>query len=631
MARNSTDHKSQNEEEERKDQNWLRTVSSAVHHRIPITRWIWDYSRMDAVSDVIAGVTLGLTLIPQSIAYSSLAGVPPQYGLNSAFMGCFVYVLFGTIKEVSIGPTSLMALLTAEYTGHLTPQFVVALCFYVGCVEFLMGVLKLGFLVDFISIPVTSGFQTATSVIIIVSQMKGILGVRFKSCSFLDNVHQLFIHFKETQFSADFLLGVSCIVFLLLLRKVKDLPIAEDTTFKRVLKQVLWFASTARNFLAVVISAGIAYYCETYVGKVPFMLSRGVKPGLPPLAFPNLTPTFNNHTYTVTETVEELGLGIFIIPTVAVLANVAIAKAFITGGTIDATQEMLTLSFCNILGSMVQSMPTCGAFTRSAVASASGIRTPLAGLYSGILTMLALTFLTPYFHLIPRATLSAVLISAVLFLIDYQILWPLWKTNKRELCIVLVTLVSCLGLGVEMGLLLGVICNVGHLIYVWARPHIAVSTRKVYLNHGVMEYVLVAPSIGMFFPSVDVVSNHLLEAGLQQGGGRHPVVLDCTHFTSLDYTAAKALCTLMKDFNKRNQHLVLMNASPKMIKRFRHVGCKNIKCCRAESDLEGVVGVIPIGNSNSRTPLENTKENNRHEVIPLMDQRSSSIEVTEKL
>uniref|UniRef100_A0A1B6HCB9 STAS domain-containing protein n=1 Tax=Homalodisca liturata TaxID=320908 RepID=A0A1B6HCB9_9HEMI len=533
-------------------------------------------------------------------------------------MGCFVYIVFGTIKEVSIGPTSLMALLTAEYTSHLSPDFVVALCFFVGFVEFLMGVLKLGFLLDFISIPVTSGFQSATSIIIILSQVKGILGVSFKSCSFHDNVYQLILHIKETKLTADFSLGMGCIVFLLLMRKLKDIPIEGNTTTKLAIKKTLWLLSISRNFIAVVISASIAYYYETTVGRVPFSLSRAVQPGLPPFRFPNLTPVLGNHTYTVPEVMEELGMGIVILPTIAVLANVAIAKAFITGGTIDATQEMLTLSFCNILGSFFQSVPTCGAFTRSAVASASGIRTPLAGLYSGVLVMLALTFLTPYFHLIPKATLSAVLISAVFFLIDYQILWPLWHTNKREMVIVLVTLISCLVLGVELGLFLGIILNVCHLIYIWARPHISVATRKVYLEQGVKEYILVTPTIGMYFPAVDVICNRLQDAGLEKGAGVTPVVLNCVHFTSIDFSAAKAFAGLVRDFSSRGQEIVFLEASPKMVRLFKYVGCKNAKCCNSEVELEHMLfGVVPLGHRSSKSLQGRATDN--HEVIPLMD------------
>lgn len=613
-----------------------------LHRRVPITDWIRNYSKMDVVSDMIAGITLGLTLIPQSIAYSSLARIPPHIGLNSAFVGCFVYVIFGTIKEVSIGPTSLMAFLTAEYTKHLSTDFVVALCFFVGICELLMGIFKLGFLVNFISVPVTSGFQTATSIMIIVSQLKGILGVRFKSCSFMDNVYQLILHIKETKVTADFALGVSCIVCLLLMRKMKDVPVSEKTSGKRVLKKVLWFVSTARNFIAVVVTGFIAFCFEQAGERPPFEISKSVDSGLPPIKFPPLTPTFENHTYTVTEVVNELSPGYIVIPIVAVLANVAIAKAFITSGRIDSTQEMLTLSFCNILGSFVQSMPTCGAFTRSAVASASGVRTPFAGLYSGALTLLALTFLTPYFHLIPRATLSAVLISAVMFLIDWQIMLPLWKYNRRELGVVIVTILSCLGIGIEIGLFIGICSNLILLVYVWASPQVLVETCK----NGSKEYVLVTPAIGMFFPATDKVCKKVIETGIDIGEGVTPVVFNCDRFADIDVTSAKAFCNMTKDFKNRDQPLVYLNVSPKFLKLCKHFGCKNIVHCNCldklhqilfdtpivEMDvkpIEPIVTMVTIENG-LRRPSQISLKNFIPEVLPLLDKlktrRKSSID-----
>ncbi|CAG2056069.1 unnamed protein product, partial [Timema podura] len=166
---------------------------------VSIFRWLPHYTKLDAVGDLVAGVTLGLTMMPQAIAYASLAGLSAQYGLYSSFMGGLVYMMFGTIKEVSIGITSLMALMTYEYTQDLPVEFVILLTFLSGCVQLMMGLLDLGILVDFISEPVTSGFTTATSLIIIVSQMKGLLGLRFKSNGFVDNVWQLFKHAGEAK------------------------------------------------------------------------------------------------------------------------------------------------------------------------------------------------------------------------------------------------------------------------------------------------------------------------------------------------------------------------------------------------------------------------------------------------
>lgn len=189
-----------------------------MYQRIHILSWITKYDKSLALSDFISGLTLGLTMIPQSIAYAALANLPSQYGLYSGFLGSLIYVFFGTIKEVSIGPTSLMALLTLQYTHDKPVELVILLTFLVGIVELAMGLFKLGFVVvDFISIPVTSAFTSATSLIIIASQLKGLLGVRYNATSFADNVYQLYLNLSSVQWG-DTVLSICCIAFLLGLR-----------------------------------------------------------------------------------------------------------------------------------------------------------------------------------------------------------------------------------------------------------------------------------------------------------------------------------------------------------------------------------------------------------------------------
>lgn len=197
----------------KKEQSLLQLIIQRVH----ILSWISSYDKNVAVSDFIAGLTLGLTMIPQSIAYAALANLPSQYGLYSGFLGSLIYVVFGTIKEVSIGPTSLMALLTLQYTMNKPVEIVILLTFLVGIVELCMGIFKLGFVVDFISIPVTSAFTSATSLIIIASQLKGLLGIRYSSTSFADTIVQLWQNIDQIQWG-DTILSVSCIAFLLILR-----------------------------------------------------------------------------------------------------------------------------------------------------------------------------------------------------------------------------------------------------------------------------------------------------------------------------------------------------------------------------------------------------------------------------
>ncbi|XP_033610931.1 sodium-independent sulfate anion transporter isoform X3 [Cryptotermes secundus] len=535
-------------------------ITERVFRHINILNWLPQYSKQDGIGDFIAGITVGLTMMPQSIAYASLAGLSPQFGLYSAFFGSYLYVVFGTIKEVSIGPTAVMSLLTYEFTNGLGIEYIVLLTFLAGCVELIMGLLNLGFLIDFISTPVISGFTSAYSVIIIVSQLKSLFGLRkFKTKGFIDNISKLAVHLHETKIW-DAALGIFCIIFLLILRKAKDVHLespgdANLTTHQKKIKKCLWFISISRNTIIVLVSAVLAFLFET-AGLSPFILSGQIESGLPPFHFPAFSIQENNSTITFPEMCSELGLGIIVIPVVAILANVAIAKAFATGPSFDATQEMLTLGVCNIFGSCVCSMPTCGAFTRSAVSSASGARTPMVGLYSGTLIVLALSLLTPYFYYIPRSTLAAVLISAVAFMLDWNILKILWNCNKRDLFLVVLTFVSCLGLGVEIGLLIGVVTNVIFLLYLWARPTVSIITCKTPTGG---EYVMVTPDSGLMYLAVDFLCTTVTKAGINQGSGSLPLVINCTYIKGMDYTTAMALKVVYRTFQKRQQPLILFN------------------------------------------------------------------------
>ncbi|XP_069683415.1 sodium-independent sulfate anion transporter-like isoform X2 [Periplaneta americana] len=577
-------------------------IKTKVFRHVSILNWLPQYTVRDGIGDLIAGITVGLTLMPQSIAYASLAGLSPQFGLYSAFFGSYMYVIFGTIKEVSIGPTAVLSLLTYEFTHGLGIEYMVLLTFLVGCVELAMGFLNLGFLIDFISAPVTSGFTSAYSIIIIASQLKSLLGLRkFKTKGFVDNITKLTSHMYETRLW-DTLLGVICIIFLLLLRKVKDIPVGPSesknvTNRHKRIKKALWFISISRNAVIVLLS-GIVAFCFEQYGSAPFILSGKIEPGLPAFNLPAFSVQEGNSTVTFPEMVSELGLSVLIIPVVAILANVAIAKSFATGPSLDATQEMLTLGICNIFGSCVRSMPTCGAFTRSAVSNASGVRTPMMGLYSGTLIVLALSLLTPYFYYIPRATLAAVLISAVVFMVDWEILLPLWRSNKRDLLLVVVTFVSCLMLGVEIGLLMGVLTNTFFLLYAWARPTISIVPCKT-PEGG--EYVMITPDIGLMYPAVNFFCTVLYKTGMNQGRGSLPVVINCMFFKGFDYTTALAMKVVHKTFQMRDQPLILLNVKPEIKYLLYNANVTMIPCCDSEEEIMEVLSGIRLDLAKSET------------------------------
>ncbi|KAF6200826.1 hypothetical protein GE061_005273 [Apolygus lucorum] len=554
----------------KRNQTWATSAKKFIKRRIPITGWIKRYSREDAIGDLIAGVTVALTFTPQSIAYAALAGLDPQYGLNSAFAGSLIYVFFGTIREIVIGPSSLMALLTYQYTSHLNVDFVVLLTFLVGVTEFLMGVFQLGFLVSFISAPVVSGFTTATALIVAISQVKGLLGLTLETSGIFDNLTKIFQNVNNVRLG-DTILGVTCILCLLLLRKLKDVRISKSIKGREIIHSSFWFISTGRNAIAVIATSYLTFWYTKNDLQPPFITTKNVETGIPSMMAPPITTQIGNQTYNLQEMISELGISYVVISIVSVLANVAIAKVYVSS-TIDASQEIMVLSACNIAGSFFQAIPSCGAFSRCGLISASGVRTPLAGLYSAGLTLMALRFLSPFFHLIPRSTLSAVLISAVIFLVDGKIFKPLWIADARlELATVIATAFVGLFIGVEIGLLFGVIVGLFSLLYKWARPKISVIRTQTPFG----EYVQVRPESGIYFPSVDYILSLVTKLVEDDDGNGLPIVMDCKGIKGTDYTTAKGFVAITEMLEKRKRQLVFLDATSECQKIWKSAGIKN--------------------------------------------------------
>ncbi|KAI8436357.1 hypothetical protein MSG28_004391 [Choristoneura fumiferana] len=423
------------------------------------------------------GITVGLTVIPQAIAYAGVAGLPPQYGLYSSFMACFVYTVFGSVKDSAIGPTAIAAILTRENLHGLGPEFAVLLAFLSGCVELLMGILQLGFLIDFISGPVSVGFTSAAAIIIATTQVKDILGLSFPGGKFL--------------------------------QKVKDIKVAGEgeSGCARAATQALWFLSTTRNILVVLVCAALA---------------RG-----------------------------EAG---------AAGAGAAAVLRDAEGKYVDATQEMLALGVCNIASSLVESMPVSGALSRGAVNHASGVASTAGGVYTGVLVLLSLQYFTPYFFYIPKASLAAVIIAAVVFMMELHVFKPIWRTKKLDIIPAVVTFAACLLTRLELGIVIGIASSDG------------------------IEHLVAVVDRSLAFPSAEFVRRALRKAA--DAARAQPLVLDATHVQAADFTAAKGIKTLIEEFETRGQAIIFYNVKPSIAGVFRGVRPRSFlhAACRAELD-----------------------------------------------
>ncbi|XP_044731995.1 sodium-independent sulfate anion transporter-like [Chrysoperla carnea] len=536
-----------------------------VRKRIPILQWLPNYSLSYLGQDFLAGLTVGLTAIPQGIAYATVADIPAEYGLYSGVMGCFVYMIFGTSKDINIGPTAIMSLMIQSYTGKFGPDIAVLLCFLSGCVIFLFGLLHLGFLVQFISYPVTAGFTSAAAISIGSTQIKSLLGIKGQANQFIESWETVFNNLDKIK-TADATLGGCSIIVLLFLRFLRTFGHRQSnpskTHFQNIIAKVLWLLGLASNALVVSIGAFIAWQFSLH-GKEPFELTAEVEKGLPSFHLPPFTAHHDNNTYTFTEMIEEVEISLLTIPIIAILESVAIAKNFAIG-SLDATQEMIALGLSNICGSFIGSMPTTGSFTRTAVNHASGVQTTLGGIFTAILVLLSLGFLTSTFSFIPKATLAAVIITAMIFMLEAHAVVLLWKTKKMDLAIYIITVLSCLFTSLEIGILIGIGINTVWILYGAARPNISIEYVMV-SNKRVM---LVTPSQSLLFPSaeylreiivaeLDYMKNYSSISNTQNNGENNLViVLDGRNVLYIDTTVAKNLKTLVEHLEKQKQRII---------------------------------------------------------------------------
>ena len=268
------------------DRGGKRALKKFVGKKLPITKWMRSYNKNSLYYDFIAGITVGLMLVPQSLAYSALAGLSPEYGLYASYTGVFIYFLFGTSKDLQTGPAALVAMLVDKYTkdGGTKVMHATSLALFSGIILILMSVFRLQFLIDFISVPVLAGFTSAAAIKIGTSQLKGMFGLSIPRDHFFHTLYNNFANLKHAKV-ADSVLGFACLAIFIALRHVGiwNMKRQPKSSAASVAKKVLWFVCTARFTIAVfftTIMAQILYECFNL--KDVFTLAGEMTSGVPP-------------------------------------------------------------------------------------------------------------------------------------------------------------------------------------------------------------------------------------------------------------------------------------------------------------------------------------------------------------
>jgi sulfate permease, SulP family len=510
-----------------------------ISRYIPIIDTLKSYDKDSFRGDLNAGITVAIMLIPQGMAYAVLAGMPPVYGLYASIVPLLIYAFFGTSRQLAVGPVAMVSLLVIAGVGELaevgSDRFIhlaIMTALGVGMFQFLMGIFRMGFIVNFLSHPVLSGFTSAAAIIIGASQIKNLLGIDLPRTN---QVHEIVISTFQRIGEIELItavIGIGSIAVIMLLRKWKR-------TFPSALFVVV--IGTAATALFGLSGAGVSI-----VGEVPVGLPSFEIPGMDFSDFRALLPI------------------ILVISLVSYMESIAVAKAIANkrGYKVDSNQELIALGGANLGGAFFQSFPTTGGFSRTAVNDQSGARTTVASVITALLIGLTVLFLTPLFYYLPNAVLAAIIMVAVAGLFDAKEMVNLWKTDKKDLAMLLVTFLATLVLGIEEGIAIGVLMSLVLVIYSSTKPHQAeigrLGNTSNYRNINrypeakkEKEMLIYRFDSNLYFANVEHFRDTLEEKIKEHGEDLELVILDASAITGIDSTGVHTLKELIKDLRVR--------------------------------------------------------------------------------
>lgn len=448
---------------------------SMLSRYLPVVAWGRRYNRQTLVSDGVAAGIVTIMLIPQSLAYAMLAGLPPEVGLYASILPIIAYAIFGTSRTLAVGPVAVISLMTLAAAGTVAPpgtaEFIAAalvLALLSGLILVLMGVLKLGFLANLLSHPVVSGFITASGIIIATSQLKSILGIAASGEAMPELVTTLIRNVGATNLPT-LVIGAASLVFLFWVRKG--------------LKPTLMRLGMPARPADLTAKAGpIAAVVLSTLAVVAFDLeAQGVKVvGEIPQSLPPLTvPLFDLDLW------QQLLVPALLLSVIGFVESVSVAQTLAAKRRqrIDPDQELIGLGAANIAASFSGGYPVTGGFARSVVNFDAGAETPAAGAMTAVGIAIATLFFTPLLASLPIATLAATIIVAVLSLVDLRTVRNVWRYSRADFAAMAATIAVTLGFGVEPGVVAGVLLSLALLLWRTSRPHAAIVGRVPNTEH----------------------------------------------------------------------------------------------------------------------------------------------------
>jgi len=516
---------------------WLPTL--------PILDWGRHYDRATLAGDLTAALIVTIMLIPQSLAYAMLAGLPLEVGLYACIAPLLLYTIFGSSRVLAVGPVAVVSLMTATAIGsHAiagSPMYwsiALTLAFLSGAILLLMGIFRLGFLANFLSTPVISGFITASALLIAASQLKTLMGVAAEGHNFIELITSLIRQIPQAH-GLTLMIGVFALLFLLAIRLG--------------LKQLL-----VRWGIAEKIATGITRTAPVFLIALTILLAwifqwqaQGVKiVGTIPQSLPPFTlPLWDMALW------KELALPALLISVVGFVESISIGQTLATQRRqrIEPNQELVALGASNLSASFTGGFPVTGGFARSVVNFDAGAQTPAAGAFAAIGIMLAALLLTPALYYLPQAILSATIMVAVLSLVDIAILKRTWAYSKSDFAAVVATLLVTLWVGVEAGLLVGIGVSLALFIFRTSQPHIATIGLVPGTEHfrNVLRHdVLVSPQVvslrvdgSLYFANARSLEDRINQTVAENPAIQH-LLLQCSAINDIDASALASLESL---------------------------------------------------------------------------------------
>ena len=509
--------------------------------------WLLNYNSDMFKGDVVAGMTVAVMLVPQSMAYALLAGLPAVHGLYASVVPLIVYALTGSSRQLAIGPIAMVSLLVATGVSNFAEpgstvyiEYAILLAALSGLILFFMGWIRLGFLVNFISHPVISGFTSAAVLIIAFSQLRNLTGIPLDRSHHVHTI--LFQAFQEIDklHWPTLTMGLSAIIMIVLIKKI--------------------FPVLPAPLTVVILGIGVVYgfhldlYGIQIVGEIPR--------GFPKIRLPLLDLTLW----------EQLMPMALVIAFVNYMVSISIAKRFAIRNKypIYPNQELFALGLANIVASLFQAYPVAGGFARTAVNAQAGAKSGAALLITAGMVGFVLLFLTPLFHYLPISVLAAIILVAVSGLFDFHEFFHLWKINAKDALMLFVTFIATLTLGIEKGILAGVILSLIMFLYRSSRPHYAILGRlrgtDIYRNidrhldaESIPGLVILRFDASFYFANVNFFKEKIQEILVRHDKDLKAILIDASSINSIDASADLALKEIDTDLKEQDILLLFAN------------------------------------------------------------------------